>query len=260
MPDIHHAAATGFSAKAQTYAAGRPGYPPEIVAWLREELGLGPGRTALDLGSGTGKFLPRLAETGADLVAVEPVAAMRAELVARHPAVTALAGTAETIPLPDASVDAVVCAQAFHWFATPAALREIARVLRPGGALGLVWNIRDERTPWVAALTRIMNRHEGDVPRFHTGAWRSVFPAPGFGPLRETRFAHRHVGAPDSVIVDRTLSVSFVAAMPEEARAQVEAEVRALIAATPDLAGHETVAFPYETAAFACRRDQPAGR
>ena len=80
-------------------------------------------------------------------------------------------------------MDAVVCAQSFHWFATREALHEIRRVLKPGGAFGLVWNLRDDSVPWVAALTRIMQPFEGDAPRFHSQKWRDVFPAEGFGPF-----------------------------------------------------------------------------
>ena len=110
-------------------------------------MGLGSGRRVLDLGAGTGKFTKYLLATGAEVVAVEPVVAMRERLTAAFPRVRALSGQAEAIPLGDATVDAVVCAQAFHWFATPAALAEIVRVLRPGGQLGLIWNVRDETAP-----------------------------------------------------------------------------------------------------------------
>src|SRR5690606_37054894 len=103
-----------------------------------------------DLGAGTGKFVPRLLETGARVVAVEPVAAMRAEFARRHPGVELHGGSAEAIPLADASMDAVVCAQSFHWFATARALSGIRRVLVRGGVLGLAWNVRDETVPWVA--------------------------------------------------------------------------------------------------------------
>ncbi|MCE1237691.1 MAG: methyltransferase domain-containing protein [Hyphomicrobiales bacterium] len=254
MTEIHSAAASGFSAAAATYAAGRPDYPAALDGWLVETLGLSPGKVAVDLGAGTGKFTPRLLSTGARVIAVEPVAAMRAELAARFAEVEALEGTAQAMPLPDGSVDAVVCAQAFHWFASAEALAEIRRALKPGGALGLVWNERDERTAWVAALTRLMTPHEGDAPRFHSGAWREVFPAEGFSALEETRMRHGHTGPAERVIVDRLLSVSFIAALPEADRGAFATQVRALIAATPELAGGKTATFPYETVAYVCRR------
>jgi SAM-dependent methyltransferase len=251
---IHAAAAGGFGAQAAAYVAGRPDYPAAVSEWLAGEIGLGPGRRVLDLGAGTGKFLPALRATGAEVVAVEPVAAMRAQLARANPDVTPLPGTAEAIPVAAGTLDAVVCAQSFHWFASGAALAEIARVLRPGGRLGLIWNVRDETVPWVAALSAITDPHEGGAPRYRTGAWRAPFPSPEFGPLAERRFSHVHRGPPEAVIVDRTLSVSFIAALPEAERARIAGAVRALIAATPELAGRETVEFPYETAAFSCVR------
>ncbi len=254
MPAIHRAAADGYTAKAGTYVAGRPDYPPEVVAWLRSDLGLGPGKVALDLGAGTGKFQPCLRATGARLIAVEPVPAMLAQLVARNADVEAHAGTAERIPLLDGSVDAVVCAQSFHWFANGGALAEIRRVLKAGGALGLIWNVRDESVPWVAALSAITTAYEGDAPRYYTGAWRRLFPADGFGPLHEQHFPNRHVGAPEKVILDRTLSVSFIAALPADEQERVAAKVRALIAASPALAGLDEVSFPYETRVFGCTK------
>lgn len=254
MTDIHSAAAAGFSRAAATYETGRPDYPAALDGRLVETLGLGPGRRVVDLGAGTGKFVPRLLSTGSRVVAIEPVAEMRAECARRHPEVEVLAGTAQAIPLADASVDAVVCAQAFHWFASAEALAEIRRVLKPGGALGLVWNVRDERVAWVADLTALMTPHEGDAPRFHSGAWATVFPAEGFSPLAESRFSHAHTGPAEQVIVDRLLSVSFIAALPEAERTRFAAEVRAVIAATPELAGRDPVSFPYETRVFACRK------
>jgi SAM-dependent methyltransferase len=254
MPAIHQAAASGFAAKSATYDAGRPEYPAAVAGWLTHDLGLAPGRRALDLGAGTGKFTGRLVDTGAEVLAVEPVEAMRARLAASQPSVTTLAGTAEAIPLEDASIDAVVCAQAFHWFANAAALAEIRRVLRPGGRLGLIWNVRDERTPWVAELTRIMNAYEGDAPRYHTGAWRRLFPADGFGPLQQRSFPHGATGPAERVIVDRVMSVSFIGALAPDEQAQVADAVRAVIAGTPDLADRSEVTFPYETAAFVAEK------
>ena len=254
MPSIHRMAAAGFGAKADAYARGRPDYPPEVEAWLRDDLALGVGKKALDLGSGTGKFLPRLLATGAAVIAVEPVAAMRAQLTQHNPKVEALEGSAEQIPLDDGSVDAVVCAQSFHWFANPGALAEIRRVLKPGGALGLIWNVRDQRVAWVAALTRIMAPYEAGIPRYDHQEWRKVFPAEGFGPLRERHFPHAHSGPPQQVIIDRVLSVSFIAALPPMEQARVAQQVHALIAATPELAGKAEVTFPYDAAAFSCVR------
>jgi SAM-dependent methyltransferase len=253
-PSVHHAAAAGFGAAAEAYQHARPDYPAALADWLRDALGLAPGRVVVDLGAGTGKFTPLLRATGARLVAVEPVEAMRAELVAAHPDVEALAGEAERLPLADASVDAIVCAQSFHWFATLAALAEMRRALKPGGALGLVWNVRDARVAWVAALTRILDRYQGDAPRHESGQWRALFPAPGFTALSERRFAYEHVGPPERVVVERALSVSFIAALPTDEQARVADEIRALIAATPSLAGRAAVTFPYVTHAHACRR------
>ncbi|MGQ5521622.1 class I SAM-dependent methyltransferase [Chitinimonas sp. PSY-7] len=253
MSSIHHAAATGFNQQADAYARGRPDYPKSILPWLQETLGLKAGKTVLDLGAGTGKFTGLLQQTGAQVLAVEPVAAMRAKLEALE-GISVIDGTAEAIPLPDACLDAVLAATAFHWFATPAAMAEIARLLKPGGWLGLVWNTRDESHDWVAKLTEIMTRYEGDVPRYRNGTWKQVFPAPGFGPLEQTHFPHQHAGPPEQVIIDRCMSVSFIASLPELERNRVTAELRALIAIHTQLAGQLEVVVPYRTEVFWCQR------
>lgn len=249
-------AADGFGQGATTYARGRPGFPPEALDWLRQELGLGPGRRVVELGAGTGKFTRLLTQTGADVLAVDPVAPMLEQLSAEQPGVKTLLASAQDLPLDDASVDAVICAQSFHWFATPAALNEILRVLKPGGVLGLIWNVRDESVDWVAGLTRIMSPHEGDAPRYYKGEWRAVFPRPGFGPFEEKRIAHAHTGAPEQVIVDRVASVSFIAALPEVRRRSVIDQVRTLIRDTPGLAGKSTVSLPYVTQMYWCRAER----
>lgn len=254
MTNLHRSAAEGFEAGAAAYATGRPGYPAELDGWLRDALGLAPGKAALDLGAGTGKFTPRLVATGAKVTAVEPVPAMRAEFRHALPDIEVLEGRAEAIPAPDASLDAVVCAQSFHWFANPSALMEIRRVLKVGGPLGLVWNVRDMRVGWVAALDAIMRPYETDAPRHESGAWRNAFPAPGLSALDEQRFFYAHEGPPERVIVDRVLSVSFIAALDAEERAKVQDAVRRLIASTPDLGGRDWVSFPYVTVAARSRR------
>ncbi len=118
----------------------------------------------------------------------------------------------------------------------------------------MVWNLRDDSVPWVAALSRIMQPFEGDAPRFHSQKWRDVFPAKGFSPLREKQFANLHTGPPAKVIIDRILSVSFMAALSLEQQEQVTAQMREVIANSPDLAGKAQVTFPYETLACVCNR------
>ena len=253
MTDVHPTAAKGFSRDAGTYARGRPDFPAAALAWLMEDLGLRRGKSALELGAGTGKFTRLLVETGAVVTAVEPAAAMLDRLVRDLPSVTALRGEARRIPLPDASADAVICAQAFHWFASREVLAEIHRVLKPEGTLGLIWNVRDPSVDWVRKLTDIMAAYEGDAPRYDHGEWRTVFPAPGFGELQERSFSHTHDGPPEQVIIERVASVSFIAALDEQARARVLGEVRALIDATPALRGRTEVSFPYVTRATGLR-------
>ena len=254
MTRIHHAAARGFSNQAEAYARGRPDYPAELRHWLRHSLRLAPGTSVVDLGAGTGKFTALLLSSGAAVIAVEPVDAMRAHLSSLLADVRVLSGSAESMPVADTSVDAVVCAQAFHWFATRAALEEIHRVLKPGGRLGLVWNVRDESVPWVAALTEIIRGYEGNTPRFAKGDWKKLFPADGFGPLGLSRCSYLHTGPPQQVIVDRTMSVSFIAALPQSEQDVVRARLHDLIGTDPALRNRDPVSFPYSTEAYCCQR------
>ena len=254
MTGVHASAQQGFSTQAVTYAQGRPDYPRQLTGWLTEALGVDAQSTVIDLGAGTGKFTRLLSTLAPTLIAVEPVQAMGAQLSKLLPDVRLVDGTADSMPLAAASADAVVCAQAFHWFSTQAALQEIHRVLKPEGRLGLVWNVRDESVAWVAAITAIITPYEGDTPRFHTGRWREAFTGELFSAPELSCFPYSHVGSPQEVIMDRFLSVSFIAALPDAEKAKVTAQLQDLIDTHPDLRGRETVAFPYQTQAYVCRR------
>jgi SAM-dependent methyltransferase len=252
--DVDATAAAGFGREAARYARSRPEYPEALLDWLADPLGVRPGTTALDLGAGTGKFTRLLLRTGATVIAAEPVAQMREQLAAALPEVATLAASAQALPLANASIDTVLCAQAFHWFATPAAMAEIHRVLRPGGRLGLIWNVRDESVDWVQEITQLITPHEGNVPRYYTGTWRSAFSEGLFSEPELTIFPYRHGGDPESVIVERFASVSFIAAMSDSDKARMLGKLRALIATHPALRGRSMVEFPYQTHAYYCQR------
>ncbi len=254
MTGVHTSAQQGFSTQAVTYAQGRPDYPRQLTGWLADALQISAQSTVIDLGAGTGKFTRLLSSLAPTLIAVEPVAAMGAQLAKLLPDVRLVDGTAESIPLATASADALVCAQAFHWFSTRAALAEIHRVLKPDGRLGLVWNVRDESVDWVAAITEIITPYEGDTPRFHTGRWREAFTGEFFSDPEMICFPYSHVGSPQEVIMDRFLSVSFIAALPAAQKARVTEQLRTLIDTHPALKGRDTVAFPYQTQAYRCNR------
>ncbi len=241
---LHPSAAIGFETGAAAYERGRPSYPAAAVERLVRELELAPGRRVLDLAAGTGKLTRLLVATGAAVVAVEPVAAMRAQLVAAVPGVEVLDGTAEANPLPDDAVDAATVAQAFHWFRRDEALAELSRVLRPGGGLVLVWNERNDDVAWVAQLTTIIHAHDDpDRPTYERRVdWAAVVAAAGgWAPVREARFPLDQPMDADT-LVDRAVSTSFVAAGGPAAAATVADQVRTLVADFPP-----TFALPYVT-------------
>jgi ubiquinone/menaquinone biosynthesis C-methylase UbiE len=231
---IDDVAARGFQAGAAAYEHARPGYPDEAVAVLRDEVGIGQGTLVLDLAAGTGKLTRRLLELGASVLAVEPVAAMRAQLEAVLPGVRAIDGTAEEIPATDASIDVVAVAQAFHWFDAPVALAEVARVLRPGGRLALLWNERDERTPWVAEMSRLIRWHERTVSRYQHVDWAAVVAASDrFGPLVERTVAWEQPMTRE-LLAERVRSISYIATMPTPERERLAMEVVELVRRMPD--------------------------
>jgi ubiquinone/menaquinone biosynthesis C-methylase UbiE len=197
-------------------------------------LGLREGRVVVDLAAGTGKLTRRLVPSGAHVVAVEPLAEMRAQLEAIVPGADVLAGTAEELPVGEASADAVTVGQAFHWFDPGPAAAELARVLRPGGALALVWNIRDLADPLQERINDVLRPVRRDTPSEHEQPWRAVLAAsPAFGPVEERSFewVQRHTTAE---LLDRIASVSFVARLDPEARAALLEQVRREVADLPE--------------------------
>ncbi|HET9851035.1 MAG TPA: methyltransferase domain-containing protein [Candidatus Limnocylindrales bacterium] len=212
---------------------------------LALELGFGSGSRVVDLGAGTGKLTRQLVATGADVVAVEPIPEMRAHIEKALPRVEALTGTAEDLPLANHSVDAVLVAQAFHWFDALRAMSEIRRVLKPGGGLGLIWQARDASVPWVARLNEIIDAADDGHPRFRTGEWREAFDNTAlFEPLQEATLASVQNASPDE-IVDRVASISYIAAMRDEDREQVLADVRHLLATDPATATLDRIDLPH---------------
>ena len=228
---VREEAARGFQQGADAYERGRPTYPPEVVRWLWEELGLGPGRTVLDVAAGTGKLTRELVASGATVVAVEPVPAMRAVLERVVPDARALDGTAEALPIGDGTVDTLTAASAFHWFDGPAAAAEFHRVLRPSGRVALLWNRRMLDQPIHRAVDEIIGQYRRSAPSHHRGEWREPLESAGlFAPAAERLVPFEQALDADR-FVDRFSSISFVAALSDDQREQVLDRLRAVAAA-----------------------------
>ncbi|WNV76225.1 class I SAM-dependent methyltransferase [Geodermatophilus sp. DSM 44513] len=231
-----------FGTVATGYAAHRPTYPADAVAFL-----LGGRRRVLDLGAGTGLLTGVLLAAGHEVVAVDPAGPMLAELRARYPQVVTHVGEAEAVPLPDGSVDAVVAGQAAHWFDPEPAAAEVRRVLRPGGVVGLVWNTRDDQVPWVAALEAVL----AGVARAHT-ADRAVVDA--FARALDARVGHHRSGTVQRVTPEQVVAGiatrSYAATMDDAGRGAFLGAVRALLDTHPDTCGKDVVDLPYRTDAY----------
>jgi SAM-dependent methyltransferase len=216
---------------------------------------VGSGSRVVDLAAGTGKLTRMLVGSASRLLAVEPVEGMRRVFRSQVPDVPVIGGRAEALPLREGSIDAIVVAQAFHWFDAPVAIREIHRVLRPGGRLGLVWNVRDEEaSPFWAGLTKLLAPHRGDAPAHRAYVWQRAFEETElFGPLESRAFPYRQRLTRDQV-VDRVLSTSFIAALPVPERKDVKAAVVSLLDADPETAGREDLELPYRTDVYRTER------
>jgi len=219
--------AQAFAGATDVYERGLPGYPDEAGDWAVERLALGAGSTLVDLAAGTGKLSRQLVGKVGHLVAVEPLAEMRAVLATTVPSAEIVEGTAEAIPLADGEADAVTVGEAFHWFDGDAALAEVHRVLRPGGGLALFWNRGDDghEQPWSAALSAVLDdaRRPGVRPenRPHTGLWRRAFERTTlFGPL-EQHDVHWRVRFSVERYRQLIASWSWVAALPDSERTEL---------------------------------------
>jgi SAM-dependent methyltransferase len=248
LAETQHPDSRGFELVADLYERARPEYPAEAMAWIAEKLDLRAGRTVLDLGAGTGKLTRQLLETGARAVAVEPGDAMRAELMRAVAEAEALRGSAEDIPLPDDSVDAVAVGQAFHWFRHEEALPEIHRVLRSGGGIALIWNGRDQEASLQRDISELIKSLVVPPDRaVAPDSSRALTDSELFGPVEERRFRFSQELDADA-LVERIASISFVATAPAEARAHIESQLRATV---EKLGGR--VEFPYVTDVYISR-------
>jgi SAM-dependent methyltransferase len=249
--------ASSFGAAAAAYAEHRPDYAQAAVCWALEPA---PGPRVLDLGAGTGKLTATLVALGAEVIAVEPDPAMLTELRRALPAVRALPGSAEAIPLPDASVDAVLAGHALHWFDMAAAGPEMARVLVPGGILAGLWNVIDNRVEWVAGLERVSGS-AAIGPRDTLSSWRAAtanahLPNIGlvarFGSPEQAEFPHGQRRTADSLVA--TIATrSGVLVMPAQEQEATLGRIRAVLASRPETARGEFT-LPLLTGVLRVRR------
>ncbi|MCG8915999.1 class I SAM-dependent methyltransferase [Actinokineospora sp. PR83] len=247
--------ALSFGAAATSYAEHRPDYARAAVRWALGDPA--PGVRVLDLGAGTGKLTATLAAVGADVTAVEPDPAMLTELRRALPGVRALPGSAEAIPLPDASVDAVLAGNALHWFDMAVAGPEIARVLVPGGILAGLWNVVDDRVDWVAGLARV----SGSAvigPRDTPAGWRAEthLPKAGgaarFGSPEQAEFPYGQRRTADSLVAALATRAG-VLVMPKRERQVTLDRIRAFLAGEPETADGEFT-LPMLTCVLRVRR------
>lgn len=249
-------AAWGVEQQAADYERGRPTYPRPVIDLLVTEIPIHRGTRVCDLGAGTGQLTRALLAEAADVVAVEPVLAMRERLQQACPEADVRDGSAERLPLEDGSVDVVTVAQAFHWFDAGRALAEIHRVLRPGGTLALMWNLRDTSVDWVAEFGNIVHRHSGGKPRGggRRGDWAGVIGTwGGYGHVHEARIPHT-VSHNTRTLLARAVSTSHVATLSPRRRARCLRAVQKLTERHPALAGKDTFDLPHETVVYWCRR------
>jgi SAM-dependent methyltransferase len=232
--------ASSFGSVADQYDRVRPGYPDDAVTWM---LPAG-ARRVVDVGAGTGKLTRLLDARGLTVTAVEPDAGMRRVLASSSPAVDVREGSGEAMPLGDGEEDAVLVAQAWHWMDAGTAAREAARVLRPGGRLGIVWNVMDTGVDWVGELDALLQPGARAA-----GRAAEPGPFPGFGPVEHASFPHVHRMTPEDVVA-LAGSISRIIVLPDDARARVLDDIRTLLAGHPDTSGRDALDLPWRADAY----------
>ncbi|CAF1120820.1 unnamed protein product [Didymodactylos carnosus] len=253
--EIHEIAAKGYEKVADVYERGRPSYPIDVINFLHSMQKDVSDKTIADLAAGTGKFTTLLSTIGAEkIIAIEPVENMRNKLFL-IPNVTVMEGTAENIPLDDNTVDIITCSQAFHWFDASRALKEIRRVLKPKGLLFLVWNLRQiDKCPWLKKVAAVYEKRLPSTgsPGYKPKEWKKAFETEnGFSSLEHQQFSNVQYGTIDSQI-DRILSISYMAALPDEEKKLVANEVRELLESAPEINGKSLFPIPYYTDVYWC--------
>ena len=247
MPSAHPVAEEAFGPAAEAYERGRPGWPAAALDAIAARLELDSGSSVLDLAAGTGKLTRALVERFGTVTAVEPVAGMRAVLAREVPAARTLAGAAEAIPLDGGSVDAVFVAEAFHWFDVAGAAAEIARVLRPGGGVAVLYNRHDEwqetQEPRTKEILEAFQRHRlgHEVDPFDRRPWRDALAA-RFGELHDDVFEHGLRLTP-AQLLDQYASFSTIARLPPARRDAALADFAAIL----DRHGIREVEMTYRT-------------
>lgn len=254
---VHAIAAAGYGENAESYERSRPGYPAEVVDWALAELDVPSGAATIEVAAGTGKLTRELVARGLEVTAVEPVAAMRALLERSLPGVRVLDGTAERMPVGDATAAFAAAGTAFHWFEPEAATRELVRVLEPGGGLFLVWNLRDLADPFMERLARIQEgwrTARASLPfSLDDRSARGVLPGGRFGAVGEATTRQTHI-LDRAGLIDRMRSISYVGAMEPDERERELGRVRAFLDAEGAGADDATVELRYVVRGFLFRR------
>lgn len=248
-----HTTAMGYQNSSDTYEKGRPAYTEEAVFGLAEKMGLHANSQILELGAGTGKFTRILAGRYSNITAFEPVAAMRDRFSEVLSSIRILEGTGEKIAAENASTDAVIVANAFHWFNGELALKEIHRVLRPGGALGLIWNIDGVFTStWGQQIDAWLDELEGDTPQYKTGKWKAAFSKTLlFSPINEYSFSSMRT-TNRSEVVNRVMSISFIASLAKPQRDEFQRKVESWLNDHQESKAKEILEVSFDTKIYWC--------